>query len=103
MPFSETKYFPHLDKPEISCDAAYVTSIQANTLAIIFLRYSGEVGAVCVKRNASVAMKQPYIPLVVVILRWHFISVPVGALPLSSAPSGQSCTQLKTCNSVSGI
>lgn len=39
----------------------------------------------------------------VAILCWHFISVPVSALPLSSAPAGQRCTQLKSCNSLSGI
>ncbi len=61
------------------------------------------IAAVCVKLKTSAAMKQPHIEVMVAILCWHFISVPVSALSLSSAPSGQRCTQLKTCNSLSGI
>lgn len=61
------------------------------------------IAAVCVELKASAAMKQPHIEVIVAILSWHFISVPVSALSLSSAPLGQRCTQLKTCNSLSGI
>lgn len=41
--------------------------------------------------------------MIVAIPSWHFRSVPVCTLSLSSALLGQHCTQLKTCNSLSGI
>lgn len=106
MPFSETNHFLQRDDPEI-CDeqCKYVTYCKdaeertANHLA----EAQWAITAVCNKLRVSAAMKQPYIEVMVAIPCWHFISVPVSALSLSSAPSGQRCTQLKTCNSLSGI
>lgn len=97
-----------MDESDLGCarvNTAYVVRMQRSTppLPITLLRHSGQSQLSVSNSKDSAAMKRPYLQVMVAILCWHFISAPVSALSLSSAPSGQRCTQLKTCNSLSGI
>lgn len=89
MSFGEANRFLQRDEPEIQDEH-------------VILTYTPRMQETH-KPKASAAMIQLHTEVMGAILCWHFISVPVTALSLSSAPSGQRCTQLKTCNSLSGI
>lgn len=70
----------------------------------VSLRGAGQLRPSMSAWKPLVAVKQPCIEVIVAIISWHFLSVPLSVLSLCPQPqSGRRCTQLKTCNSLSGI
>lgn len=67
----------------------------------------GASAAICGERSrlsaAPASAETPRIEETVAIPSWHFLSVPVWSLSLSSALPGQHCAQLQTRNSLSGV